>query len=66
MGLFLNTLSPAMLYEEIAGSTYFVDKTEFIGRVAERVRAALARQSWRICWEPFPLKLGTAEGFLLL
>lgn len=37
MGLFLNTLSPAMLYEEIAGSTYFVDKTDFIGRVAERI-----------------------------
>lgn len=37
MGLFLNTLSPAMLYEEIAGSKYFVDKTEFISRVAERI-----------------------------
>lgn len=37
MGLFLNTLSSAMLYEEIAGSTYFVDKTEFISRVAERI-----------------------------
>ena len=37
MGLFLNTLSPAMLYEEIASSTYFVDKTDFIGRVAERI-----------------------------
>ena len=37
MGLFLNTLSPAMLYEEIAGSKYFVDKTELISRVAERI-----------------------------
>ena len=37
MGLFLNTLSPAMLYEEIVGSTYFVDKTDFISRVAERI-----------------------------
>ena len=37
MGLFLNTLSPAMLYEEIAGSKYFVDKTEFISMVAERI-----------------------------
>lgn len=37
MGLFLNILSPAMLYEEIAGSKYFVDKTEFISRVAERI-----------------------------
>lgn len=37
MGLFLNTLSPAMLYEEIAGSKYFIDKTEFISRVAERI-----------------------------
>ena len=37
MGLFLNTLSPAMLYEEMVGSTYFVDKTEFISRVAERI-----------------------------
>ena len=37
MGLFLNTLSPAMLYGEIAGSKYFVDKTEFISRVAERI-----------------------------
>ena len=37
MGLFLNTLSPAMLYGEIAGSKYFVDKTEFISKVAERI-----------------------------
>ena len=27
MGLLLNTLSPAILYEEMAESTYFVDKT---------------------------------------
>ena len=31
MGLLLNTLSPAILYEEMAESTYFVDKTAFIG-----------------------------------
>lgn len=37
MGLFLNTLSPMVLYEEIVKSTYFVDKTDFIGKVAERI-----------------------------
>ena len=30
MGLFLNTLSPLMLYEEMVKSTYFVDKSVFI------------------------------------
>ena len=37
MGLFLNTLSPKVLYEEIVKSTYFVDKTDFISQVAERI-----------------------------
>lgn len=37
MGLFLNTLSPATLYAEIVKSTFFVDKTEFIGQILERV-----------------------------
>ena len=37
MGLLLNTLSPAVLYEEMAESTYFVDKTAFIGQMLQRI-----------------------------
>ena len=37
MGLLLNTLSPAVLYEEMAKSTYFVDKTAFIGQMLQRI-----------------------------
>lgn len=37
MGLLLNTLSPAILYEEMAESTYFVDKTAFIGQMLQRI-----------------------------
>lgn len=60
MGLLLNTLSPAVLYEEMAESTYFVDKTAFIGQMLQRigtcashVRAVLAKLLWLICWEHF-------------
>lgn len=63
MGLLLNTLSPAVLYEEMAKSTYFVDKTAFIGQMLQRIgtngkyvlraRAALAKPLWPICWEHF-------------
>ena len=38
MGLLLNTLSPAVLYEEMAKSTYFVDKTAFIGQREDKAR----------------------------
>lgn len=37
MGLFLNTLSPLMLYEEMVKSTYFVDKSVFISQLLQRV-----------------------------
>lgn len=37
MGLLLNNLSPAVLYEEMAESTYFVDKTAFIGQMLQRI-----------------------------
>lgn len=63
MGLLLNTLSPAVLYEEMAESTYFVDKTAFIGQMLQRIgtngkyvcitRAVLAKLLWLICWEHF-------------
>ena len=47
MGLLLNTLSPAILYEEMAESTYFVDKTAFIGQMLQRIAAAAC--FWD-CW----------------
>ncbi len=37
MGLFLNTLSPVTLYEDLVKSTYFVDKTSFISQMLERI-----------------------------
>ena len=37
MGLLLNTLSPAVLYEEMANSTYFVDKPAFIGQMLQHI-----------------------------
>lgn len=37
MGLFLNTLSPLTLYEDLTKSTYFVDKTAFISQILQRL-----------------------------